>query len=153
MAAAAGSGGGETASSADEGGGGRGSPPGSDPRRLGPGGREEEEAPRQGSAGGLGNQSRPSSSPPSREAEVTVDIGETYLCRRGDGTWRKCPLPALPSPLLFSAVSVLGVGKGSRSSLTRAWLNDQDSPWLVVVQILGKATLKSTLRWKCSGRL
>ncbi|KAL7977575.1 hypothetical protein Chor_009524 [Crotalus horridus] len=87
MAAAAGSGGGETASSADEGGGGRGSPPGSDPRRLGPGGREEEEAPRQGSAGGLGSQSRPSSSPPSREAEVTVEIGETYLCRRGDGTW------------------------------------------------------------------
>ncbi|KAM3821760.1 histone acetyltransferase KAT8 isoform 1-T1 [Vipera latastei] len=87
MAAAAGPGGGETASSADEGGGGRGSPPGSDPRRLGPGGREEEEAPRQGSAGGLGNQSRPSSSPPSREAEVSVEIGETYLCRRGDGTW------------------------------------------------------------------
>uniref|UniRef100_A0A8C6Y3D0 Histone acetyltransferase n=1 Tax=Naja naja TaxID=35670 RepID=A0A8C6Y3D0_NAJNA len=44
-------------------------------------------APRQGSAGGLGHQSRPSSSPPSREAEVTVEIGETYLCRRGDGTW------------------------------------------------------------------
>ncbi|KAG8140656.1 putative Histone acetyltransferase protein [Naja naja] len=87
MAAAGGPGGGNTASAADEGGGDRGSPPGSDSRRLGPGGREEEEAPRQGSAGGLGHQSRPSSSPPSREAEVTVEIGETYLCRRGDGTW------------------------------------------------------------------
>ncbi|XP_061444319.1 histone acetyltransferase KAT8 isoform X1 [Rhineura floridana] len=91
MAAAAGSGGGETASAsaADEGGGGgnRESPPGSDPRRLGPGGREEEEAPGQGSAGGPASQSHPPSSPPPREAEVTVEIGETYLCRRGDGTW------------------------------------------------------------------
>lgn len=95
MAAAAGPGGGDSAVAAgnDDGGGaegGRGSPPGSDPRRLGPGGREEEEAaPGPGSAGVPAGQSHAPSSPPPREAEVTVEIGETYLCRRGDGTWRK----------------------------------------------------------------
>ncbi|KAH0626355.1 hypothetical protein JD844_001293 [Phrynosoma platyrhinos] len=92
MAAAAGPGAGEAASAssvADEGGGGggdRGSPPGSDSRRQGPGGREEEEAPPPPPPG-LANQSHPPSSPTPREAEVTVEIGETYLCRRADGTW------------------------------------------------------------------
>ncbi|XP_075785075.1 histone acetyltransferase KAT8 isoform X2 [Pelodiscus sinensis] len=40
----------------------------------GPGGEEEREA-------------RTLSPGPPREAEVTVEIGETYLCRRADGTW------------------------------------------------------------------
>ncbi|KAL8176560.1 UNVERIFIED_CONTAM: K(lysine) acetyltransferase [Gekko kuhli] len=93
MAAAAGPGGGDTTVPAgnDDGGGtegGRGSPPGSDPRRLGPGGREEEEAASGlGSAGVPAGQSHAPLSPPAREAEVSVEIGETYLCRRGDGTW------------------------------------------------------------------
>uniref|UniRef100_A0ACB8EWM2 K(Lysine) acetyltransferase n=1 Tax=Sphaerodactylus townsendi TaxID=933632 RepID=A0ACB8EWM2_9SAUR len=91
MAAAAGPGGGDPAVAARDDGGGeaeRGSPPGSDPRRPGPGGREEEEA-GPDSAGVPGGQSPAPSSPPlpSREAEVSVEIGETYLCRRGDGTW------------------------------------------------------------------
>lgn len=106
MAATAGPGGGETAvaSAADEGGGcgsggDRGSPPGSDLRRLGPGGREEVEAPGQVGTGGPVSQSHPPSSPPPpREAEVTVEIGETYLCRRGDGTWRKCVSEATEHP-------------------------------------------------------
>ncbi|XP_065715608.1 histone acetyltransferase KAT8 [Patagioenas fasciata] len=45
-----------------------------------PGGGGPEEA---AAAGGRG----PGAAPAPRDAEVTVEIGETYLCRRADGTW------------------------------------------------------------------
>ncbi|XP_042328806.1 histone acetyltransferase KAT8 isoform X2 [Sceloporus undulatus] len=91
-AAAAGPGSGDagSASAGDEGGGERGSPLGSEPRRQGPGGREEDQAPAQPQPPpppGLASPGLPPSSPAPREAEVTVEIGETYLCRRADGTW------------------------------------------------------------------
>nr|XP_008113634.1 PREDICTED: histone acetyltransferase KAT8 isoform X2 [Anolis carolinensis] len=86
MAAAARPSAGEAASAPDEGGGGGGgeeggreSPPGLEPRR-----EDEDEAP---GSGGNANPNHPPSSPGPREAEVAVEIGETYLCRRADGTW------------------------------------------------------------------
>ncbi|XP_048709742.2 histone acetyltransferase KAT8 isoform X2 [Caretta caretta] len=68
---------------AEQGGAGGGSPPGLDPLR-GAGGEEEREADGRGAAR---PRPRPPSPGPLREAEVTVEIGETYLCRRADGTW------------------------------------------------------------------
>uniref|UniRef100_A0ACB8EW02 K(Lysine) acetyltransferase n=1 Tax=Sphaerodactylus townsendi TaxID=933632 RepID=A0ACB8EW02_9SAUR len=57
-------------------------------RQPGPGGAGRR-AGSPDSAGVPGGQSPAPLSPPlpSREAEVSVEIGETYLCRRGDGTW------------------------------------------------------------------
>ncbi|XP_064900359.1 histone acetyltransferase KAT8 [Columba livia] len=48
-----------------------------------PGGPGPEEAVAAAAGGGRG----PGAAPAPRDAEVTVEIGETYLCRRADGTW------------------------------------------------------------------
>ncbi|CAM9117175.1 unnamed protein product, partial [Bubo scandiacus] len=59
--------------------GGGGSPEAGRPRGGGP----DEAA----AAAGRAPAVSPPPPPPPREAEVTVEIGETYLCRRADSTW------------------------------------------------------------------
>ncbi|XP_065511400.1 histone acetyltransferase KAT8 isoform X2 [Caloenas nicobarica] len=69
-------------------GGGSGGPagpagPAPVPEAAAGGGGPEEAA----AAAGRGPGAAPGSAPAPREPEVTVEIGETYLCRRADGTW------------------------------------------------------------------
>lgn len=56
-------------------------------------GGEEDEAEAVGrarEAGGSSIQHNPGGGGGGREQEVSVEIGETYLCQRADKTWREC---------------------------------------------------------------